>query len=77
MIRLPCLNKPTSRVSRSVAYRLGGAQSLASAIVGKPSPGLARYHLKNADLCSSCKRGQHSGCVSLRCPCLKCNPRFL
>jgi hypothetical protein len=74
-VKIPCLFRPTTRVSRRGLARLGGAGSLATAIANKKrQPDVARYAGKNTNPCTACSRGQHHKCFSLHCPCKRCNP---
>jgi len=73
-MRLPCLTKPPHGLTRAGLHRLGGAQSLGSAIRGRVAGSEAdRYTVKRAEPCAACTRGQHSKCTSIHCPCERCN----
>ena len=76
-MKIPCLSRPYTRVSRHGIARWGGAGSLATAIADKKrQPGASRYTRKNETPCASCAKGKH-GCKSIHCPCPKCNPEVV
>ena len=63
---------PPRWMPESEALRLEPG-SLAEAVAHKPKPKTDRYSVRNSKPCASCATGKHK-CVSLRCPCTRCNP---
>ena len=74
-MKIPALSRATTRIPRGAIRHLGGAGSLAQAILSKKKqPEAARYSRRNENPCAKCIKGRHTLCTSIHCPCEICNP---